>query len=122
MQKYELHKIQIYSRCAYLLYSTSVYSPYDWWEEIQRKHKIEDGVIIVVDQLLQIGNSDKRFVVFKVKGKKLDFRNLRYIMLPEYTKELKPYILNFLRANSEILKYSILFEHEKEQILNGLNI
>lgn len=122
MQKYELHKIQIYSRCAYLLYSTSVYSPYGWWEEIQRKHKIEDGVIIVVDQLLQIGNSDKRFVVFKVKGKKLDFRNLRYIMLPEYTKELKPYILNFLRANSEILKYSILFEHEKEQILNGLNI
>ncbi len=122
MRKYELHKIQFCSKYAYFLYSTSVYSPYAWWEKIQQKHKIEDASMVIVDQLLQIGNSDKRFVVFKVKGKKLDFRNLRYIMLPEYTKELKPYILNFLRANSEILKYSILFEHEKEQILNGINI
>lgn len=122
MRKYELHKIQFCSKYAYLLYSTSVYSPYAWWEKIQQKYKIEDGSMVVVDQLLQIGNSDKRFPVFIVKDKRLDFKNFRYSMLPKYTKKLKPYISNFLRMNTEILKYSILLEYEKEQILNGLNI
>ena len=122
MEKYRVHKVPHCLGYDYLVYSTSVYSPYDWWEELQRKHNIADGSVVIFDQLLQIGNADKRFPVFTVKNKKLNFKNLRYSILPKYTKRLKHYISNFLRENREILKHSILLEHEKEQILNGVNI
>lgn len=118
MQEFILKKINNeYGK--YLVYGTGVVSPFDLWNKMKKKMFLEEGEYILFDQLLQIGNSKKRFVLIPIKNEKLDFKNIKYLDLKTVDSAIKAEISNFLRKHDEVLKYSILLEHEKLKINNG---
>lgn len=121
MQKYIVKKINTnYGR--YLVYGTGVDSPFYFWDKIKNKISLVDGEYILFDQLLQIGNSNKRFVIIAIKDEKLDFKNIKFLAFKSVDNTIRAEISNFLRKHNEILKYSILLEHEKKKIFNGENL
>ncbi len=118
MQKFILKKINTdYSK--YLIYGTGVESPYYLWDKIRKKILVQNGEYILFDQLLQIGNSNKRFVLIPIKDERLDFQNFKYLDFNTVDVSIRAEIAKFLRKNNNILKYSILLEYEKEKIYNG---
>jgi len=78
-----------------------------------------DGDIVLVDQLLQIGNKDNRFVQIEVFEGELNFYTCKIVYSENVPDELKKPISDYLRSNTKRLEYCFLPSYEKQQIANG---
>ena len=118
MENYVLKKLN--SKIAqYLVFSTSVESPFFMLNEITKDIHESKDVVVIFDQLLQTGDSDNRFMSITFKNNAFDLNSANKIDSKTVNNVIREEIANFLRENPTILKYSILLSNQKEQIEKG---
>ncbi len=103
----------------YVIFSTSVDSPLFNLGDIKNMLSLKNGEKILFDQLLQVGNSENRFLQLQFRNGDFDFGSARNIDNNSVDYKTKFIIFSFLRENPTVLKYSILLSDQKKAILNG---
>lgn len=110
------------SKVKYVIFSVSTDSPLFLLDEISEKVNLENGQIVLFDQLLQTGDAENRFLILKFSNGKFDLSSIRHIAKKEIDESLYKFISEYLRNEQLLLRYSILLEEQKKFILNGGNI
>lgn len=106
----------------YVIFSISVDSPLFSLNEIAKNILLEDGQIILFDQLLQTGDSSNRFLILKFINGEFDLSSIQNVEKKQIKESLYKYVSEYLRKKQLLLRYSILLEDQKKFILNGGNI
>ncbi len=100
----------------YLIFSTTVDSPFFQIDEIIKAIKCSKKVVVIFDQLLQTGDTDNRFISFEL-DKSLNYNSAKIIN--ENLEPLKKEISNFLYKNQQLMDFSILLSEQKDIIKKG---
>ena len=103
----------------YLVFGTSVESPFVYITEIAKDIKADKVVKVLFDQLLQTGNSKNRFLMLELKDGTFELSSAICIDPKAVSNEIKLHIADFLRHNPQVLKYSILLNEQKKIIEQG---
>ena len=103
----------------YLVFGTSVESPFFCLTEITKDIKADKVVKVLFDQLLQTGNSKNRFLMLELKDGTFELNSAICIDPKAVSNEIKLHIADFLRHNPQVLKYSILLNEQKKIIKQG---
>lgn len=106
----------------YLVFGTSVESPLYYLEEIKQEIQCFNGERIIIDQLLQTGNGENRFIVLSYTNGDFDLNSIHISSNKNTCSCIKSFGCDFLRNHLSILEYSILLSEQKEAIINGYNI
>ena len=106
----------------YLVFGTSVESPLYNLEEIKKEIQCLNGERIIIDQLLQTGNGENRFIVLSYSNGDFDLNSIHISSNKNTCSCIKSFGCDFLRNHLSILEYSILLSEQKEAIINGYNI
>ena len=107
------------SFAQYLIYSVSTESPLFALDEVANQISLNNGDVVIFDQLLQTGNSDNRFLTLVYSNGTFDLSTIKHITNCEVNSEIRKMVAEYLRSNTLLLKYSILLSKQKECILNG---
>lgn len=103
----------------YLVFGTSVESPFFYLSEIAKDIKDDKVVKVLFDQLLQTGNSKNRFLMLELKDGTFELNSAVSIDPKTISNEIKLHITEFLRQNPQVLEYSILLNEQKKIIEQG---
>lgn len=103
----------------YLVFGTSVESPFFCLTEIAKDIKADKVVRVLFDQLLQTGNSKNRFLMLELKDGTFELSSAICIDPKAVSNAIKLHIAEFLRHNPQVLKYSILLNEQKKLIEQG---
>lgn len=106
----------------YVVFSISEESPLFYLDELKELIDIEEGSMIVFDQLLQTGDVDNRFLCLKYSNGTFDFSSIKHLSKKDVGENVYSVISNYLRKNRLLLRYSILLEEQKEKIIKGGNL
>lgn len=104
------------NRCDYIIFSTTVESPFFFIEEIKKIINPSKKITIIFDQLFQTGDSNNRFLSFNI-DKDIKYDSAKIIN--DDLDELKKIISEYLFENQEVMEYSILLDKQKEIIKEG---
>lgn len=100
----------------YLIFSTTVDSPFFQIDEIIRTIKCSKKVVLIFDQLLQTGDAYNRFISFEL-DKTINYNSAKIVT--ENLELLKKEISNYLYKNQQLMDFSILLSEQKEIIKKG---
>ena len=94
-------------------------SPFDFVDELQEQLKaISFSGIFIIDELLHSGNTDERFISGFFDGNSFD--NSKFVFKNVAPKSnIRGYICEYLKADTEILNYSGLTERQQKLISHG---
>ncbi|MDY5903699.1 MAG: type II toxin-antitoxin system RnlB family antitoxin [Succinivibrio sp.] len=77
---------------------------------------VKNGLLII-DNLLAIGNSPNRFISLELKDGKVDLKSVKRISASEFIKQKS---LQLLQKNYEYLTYTILTDTQRSNIENNI--
>lgn len=78
--KYRIVPLENEPLYSYLVIMCTSHSPYDYINDISQKLDTSKSGFILIDQILHVGNTEKRFISFQFNGNKLknsDFVNIK---------------------------------------------
>lgn len=78
--KYKIVLLENEQTYSYLVIMCTSHSPYDYISDISKKLDASKAGSILIDQILHVGNTEKRFMSFQFNGNELknsDFVNIK---------------------------------------------
>ena len=102
----------------YLVVLCDFHSPYDHIQDIAHNLSKNKSGNILIDQILHVGNTNKRFVVFKYENGRLQGGRIAFV--PKESPYRKA-SCDFLK-NSDVMDGSILSSIQKRLINKGVTI
>lgn len=93
-------------------------SPYDYINDISKKLDNYNRGTVVIDQILHVGNTEKRFIAFNFDGNKLKDGNFVYI---KKNSQIRKMTCDFLKENG-LTNGSILSSIQVRMIEKGITI
>lgn len=103
----------------YLVFSISTESPLFFLDELRGEISFNEGDVLIVDQLLQTGEADNRFMTIVYRNNEFDYSSIKHIENIKVDSGIRLIIAEYLRQHTVLLKYSILLSQQKEHILKG---
>lgn len=103
----------------FLIFGVSAESPLFFLQEIKKQLNPNKGDIIVFDQLLQVGDTEDRFLSLTFGDVDFDLSTVTHLENTVVDDETRSIIADYLRKNTLLLKYSVLLSQQKEVILRG---
>lgn len=122
MKKYNIIKLDSCLEYNDLIIMCNANSPFDYINEIEEDIlKLNDERVILIDQILHVGNTDKRFIKFsyELDDTKVN-RKCEFVNIPKRS-ELREISCNYLKEN-KLVDYSILTSIQKRMINKGITI
>lgn len=120
MKNYNIIKLDNDMECVNLVIMCSANSPFDYIEEIKDdliKYNAKGEIII--DQILHVGNTNKRFISMKYENG--DFEINHNFANISKGSSLRKISCNYLKEN-KLVEYSILTSIQKRMINKGIAI
>lgn len=123
MKKYNIIKLDSCLEYNDLIVMCNANSPFDYINEIEEEiFKLSTERVILIDQILHVGNTDKRFIKFSYEfddTNKVN-RKCEFVKIPKRS-ELREISCNYLKEN-KLVEYSILTSIQKRMIDKGIAI
>lgn len=116
--KYKIVPLKDEQRYACLVIICTSHSPYDYIGDISKKLDATKPGTILIDQILHVGNTKKRFMSFQFNGNELkngDFVNINK------DSEIRKLTCNFLN-DTGLVDSSILTSIQSRMIKKGIAI
>lgn len=116
--KYKILPLENEQKYIYLIILCNSHSPYDYIDDISKKLDATKPGTILIDQILHVGNTEKRFMAFQFNGNKIengDFVNIKK------DSSLRKLTCNFLN-NTGLVDSSTLTSIQSRMIKKGLVI
>ena len=110
-----LENEQLYS---YLVIMCTSHSPYDYISDISKKLDASKTCSILIDQILHVGNTEKRFMSFQFNGNEL--KNSNFVNIKK-DSELRKLTCNFLN-DTGLVDSPILTSIQSRMIKKGIAI
>ena len=70
--KYKIVPLENEQTYSYLVIMCTSHSPYDYISDIYQKLDASKAGFILIDQILHVGNTEKRFISFQFNGNELE--------------------------------------------------
>jgi exosome complex RNA-binding protein Rrp4 len=116
---FEIIRLDKNSEYQYLVVLCSSDSPYEYIESIARNLRgASENVKILIDEILHVGNTDKRYIEFTMSCGKLV--NGKIVQIPK-NSEYRALSCKFLKDN-DVLKDSIITSIQYRMINKGIVI
>jgi len=116
--KYKIVPLEDGQMYAYLIIICTSHSPYDYIGDISKKLDTTRPGTILIDQILHVGNTEKRFMSFQFNGNELkngDFVNIKK------DSNIRRLTCNFLK-DTGLVESSILTSIQSRMIKKGIAI
>lgn len=104
---------------AYLIILCNANSPYDYINDILKELDGKSSEKVLIDQMLHVGNNEKRFITFKCDDQNSVLEK-RFVRIKK-DSPLRRTSCEFFRGN-EIIENSILSSIQKRMIKKGIVI
>ena len=104
---------------AYLIILCNANSPYDYINDILKELDSKSSEKVLIDQMLHVGNNEKRFITFKCDGQN-SVSEKQFVRIKK-DSPLRRTSCEFFRGN-EVIENSILSSVQKRMIKKGIVI
>ena len=115
---YKIVPLEDEQKYIYLVIICNSNSPYDYISDIAKNLDAENTGIILVDQILHVGNTEKRFMEFQYNGSEI--KNGDFVNIKKDSK-IRKLTCDFLN-NTGLIDGSILTSIQSRMIKKGIVI
>lgn len=116
--KYKIVPLEDELTYAYLIIICTSHSPYDYITDISKELDATRSGTILIDQILHVGNTDKRFIAFQYNGNEI--KNGDFVSIKKDSK-IRKLTCDFLN-DAELVDGSILTSIQSRMIKKGIVI
>lgn len=116
--KYKIVPLENEQTYAYLIIMCTSHSPYDYISDISKSLDSEKSGTILIDQILHVGNTEKRFMAFQFNGNEIESGDFVSIKKDSKIRKLTCDFLN----NSGLVNSSTLTSIQSRMIKKGIAI
>lgn len=116
--KYKIVPLEDEQTYAYLIIICTAHSPYDYVGDISKNLDATKPVTILVDQILHVGNNEKRFMAFQYNGNEI--KNGNFVAVKKDSK-IRKLTCDFLN-DTGLVDSSTLTSIQSRMIKNGIVI
>lgn len=116
--KYKIVPLEDEQAYAYLIIICTPHSPYDYIGDISKNLDFTKQGTILVDQILHVGNTEKRFMTFQFNGSEMN--NGDFVSVKKDSK-IRKLTCDFLN-NTGLVNSSVLTSIQSRMIKKGIVI
>ena len=116
--KYKIIPLEDEQIYTYLIIICTSHSPYDYIDDISKKLDTTKSGTILIDQILHVGNTEKRFMAFQFNGNEI--KNGDFVNIKKDSK-LRKLTCDFLN-DTGLVDSSILTSIQSRMIKKGIVI
>ena len=117
-KKYEIMELEDDQAYAYLIIICTPHSPYDYIGDISKNLNTTKQGTILFDQILHVGNTEKRFMTFQFNGNEINHGDFVIIRKDNKIRKLTCDFLN----DAGLVDSSVLTSIQSRMIKKGIAI